>query len=273
MGGVSAPACKTRQTERCQPQHQHHAANSFHPQNFFMIDPHFAPTRASDVQFWKCSFEILDLGNVVSRYVGSAGIMEQVVLVIVLCGIEAVQGIYAGDDGPGKSMSLAQLTDVRLGDLLLPVIGIKDGGAILAAHVRPLPIELRGIVHHGKRDLQYLSVGNLSGVEDDLDRLRMTGGPGAHRLVLSRGPLASRVACDHSLDAANMLVDTLHSPKAAACKHRGLRRPRCFRVIHHGCCDHHGRLRPEERGSPKADTQCPERKHCREPHRRSSFQD
>jgi hypothetical protein len=43
-------------------------------------------------------------------------------------------------------MRLLQLGNIGAGDPLLLVIGIEDGGAVLRAKIRALPIELRRVV-------------------------------------------------------------------------------------------------------------------------------
>src|ERR1700722_7401722 len=129
------------------------------------------------VQLGKGSFEILDLGNVEESDIRRSRIVDQIVLMIILRRVEPLQGIHSGDYRPCIYMGIAQLADIGFGDPLLSVVAVKYRGTVLSADIGALPVELGGIVHDRERDLQYLSVGNLRRVKDDLDRLGMAGGP------------------------------------------------------------------------------------------------
>ena len=77
--------------------------------------------------------------------------------------------------GLRKNLGRVQLRDVVLADLLLLVVGVEDGGAVGRTYIRPLAIELRRVVDHGKEDLQQLAIGDLRRVENNLYRFRMSG--------------------------------------------------------------------------------------------------
>jgi hypothetical protein len=70
----------------------------------------------------------------------------QVVLVIFLGAKEGFEGRNLRNNLPGINLGGIELLNVRGGDALLFVIGIKNGGAILRAVVGALAIELRGVV-------------------------------------------------------------------------------------------------------------------------------
>src|SRR5216683_6866250 len=84
--------------------------------------------------------------------VGLVGVGLQVVLVIVLGAKEGFEGHDLGDNFPGIDLGGIELLDVGAGDALLFLIGIENGRAILRAVVRPLAIELRGVVRDGEKD-------------------------------------------------------------------------------------------------------------------------
>ena len=128
------------------------------------------------IEIRKRALEILDLRNVVHRDVGLRRIVDQIILMVALRRIKSFQRIYAGDNRARKRMGAIQLRDVSFGNALLILIGIENGGSILCAGIGSLAIQLRGIVDHGKCDLQYLPVGNGGRVKGYLDRFRMACG-------------------------------------------------------------------------------------------------
>ena len=71
-----------------------------------------------------------------------------VILVVGLGGIKGFQGDDLSHDGAGEDFGLVQLRDVGFGNSLLLVAGIEDGGAVLAAVIWSLPVQLGGIVRH-----------------------------------------------------------------------------------------------------------------------------
>jgi hypothetical protein len=121
--------------------------------------------------------------------------------------------------------------------------------------------------------LQYLTVGNLGRIEDDLDRLRVTGVAHAHHSVLRGGLVAPGIARQHFLHAADMLEDALHAPEAAAGQHRSLRRSRRFRIVLGRRGNHHRRLGPEQRRLPQHGAPCCESKRRGEPQGPLHFQE
>ena len=88
-----------------------------------------------------------------------------VILMIGLGCVKLFQGHDLSHDRPGKQPLMFNLGDVRFRDAFLFVIAVKDHRAILRAGVRPLTIELRGVVNHGEEDFEKLSVGDLRRVK------------------------------------------------------------------------------------------------------------
>jgi len=75
----------------------------------------------------------------------------EVVLVVVLGGVEGLQRDNLSDDGLRIDLCRVELRDISFGDFLLSLIRIENGRAVLRAVVRALAIELRGIVADGKK--------------------------------------------------------------------------------------------------------------------------
>ena len=72
--------------------------------------------------------------------------MRGIILVISLGGIKGLQWDDLSHNRAGENLGPLQLRDVRLGDSLLLVAAIENRRAILAARVRPLPVQLRRVV-------------------------------------------------------------------------------------------------------------------------------
>jgi len=77
---------------------------------------------------------------------GLIGVPRQIALMVGLGGIEALERRDLGDDGAPEGVGPLQWVDVGLGDALLLVVGVEHGRAVLGAGVRPLAVELGGIV-------------------------------------------------------------------------------------------------------------------------------
>ena len=78
-----------------------------------------------------------DLRPVAHQDVRIVGVEVRVVLVILLGGVEALERGDLGDDAAGKDVGGVELGDVLFADLLLLVIGIKDGRAVRRADIGP----------------------------------------------------------------------------------------------------------------------------------------
>jgi hypothetical protein len=138
---------------------------------------------------------------------------------IVFAPVESLQRADFRNNARWEDFRGVELRDVCHGNALLLFIHVEDGGAIRSADVGSLPVQLRGIVSHGKKDSKELPVGDLGGIVDNFERFRVTGGFGDHLPVSSGfGGTAGVARCglEHALDA---LEDGLSSPKTAAGKH------------------------------------------------------
>jgi len=148
-------------------------------------------------------------------------VVLEVVLVVALGGIEALERDDFGDDGLRIDFGRVELRDVGLSDLLLLIVGIEDRGAVLRAVVGALVVEFSGIVADGEEDHEDLAVGNLGWIEDDFDRLGVAGFPGADFLVVCGFGGAAGIAGGRGGDALYVSEDGLNAPEAAACYDRG----------------------------------------------------
>ena len=120
------------------------------------------PTRLlSYIEVGELLLQVIDFWRVVENDIGLVGMESSIVLMIGLGGIETLQMYDLRDDAMRKDLGLINLRNVRIGDAFLLVVGIEDGGAILCAFVRPLPIELGGVVSYGKEDAEQFTVSNL----------------------------------------------------------------------------------------------------------------
>src|ERR1700676_1266960 len=108
----------------------------------------------------------------------------EVVLVVVLGGVEGLEGDDLRDDGLRINFCSVELRDISFGDFLLPLVRIENGRAVLRAVIRALAIELSGIVPDGKKDHENLAVGNLGWIEDDFHGFGVAGFAGADISVM-----------------------------------------------------------------------------------------
>jgi len=166
--------------------------------------------------------ECCDLGNIADLDVGVVRILDGVVLVVVLAGVEGVQGDDLGDDGAWEDMCGIELANVGCGDFLLLIVGIENCRTIAGANVSALAVELRRIMHDGKEDAQQRSVGDLCWVEDDLDGLGVAGAFRTHCPVVggfSRPAGVANGSLQYALDA---LKDGLDAPETTTGKDGGM---------------------------------------------------
>ncbi len=169
-----------------------------------------------DEEFRELLLERFYLRAVADQDVWIVGIMERVVLMVVLCAIETLERRNLGDDGFGKDFGGIELGDVGPGDALLIIVHIKDDRAIGVADVGTLAVELRGIVGDGEKDAQQLSIGDLRGIVNDLDRFGVAGGFGRDLIVGCRVGRAASVANGGRQDALDSFKDGLGTPEASA---------------------------------------------------------
>src|ERR1022692_2372373 len=62
--------------------------------------------RAATIQIGKGALEVLDLGQVESRDIGRAGMVNQIILMVVFRRIKPLERIYPGDDRTRKCVRL-----------------------------------------------------------------------------------------------------------------------------------------------------------------------
>src|SRR3954451_2018890 len=175
-----------------------------------------------DEQIRKLLFQRFNLGTITNLNVRIFRVVQRVVLVVVLSTVEALQGRNLSNDATLKHFRTIQLRDISIRNPLLIITDIKDRRAIRRAYIWPLPVELRGIVGHGKEDAQEFAVGNLGGIVNHFNGLGM---PGRFRRYLvvgcSCGGAASISGCSMD-DAFLSFKDCLCTPKTAASKHCSL---------------------------------------------------
>jgi len=75
-----------------------------------------------------------------------------IVLVVGLGWIKSLQWNHLGHDGALKDLSSVELCNIRLSYSLLLVGAVEDGGTILSAFVRTLPVQLRRVVGNREED-------------------------------------------------------------------------------------------------------------------------
>src|SRR5579872_2900234 len=171
-----------------------------------------------DEVFRKLLLQSFDLGQVADLDVGVAGVLQGKILVIVFAPVESLQRRNLRNDAIREDLGRVELRDVCRGDALLFLIDIKDSGTVRRADVRPLAIQLRRIVSHGKKDAKQLAIRDFGGIVDHFDGFRVAGSLGDHLPVsggLGGAASIARGGLEYSLDA---LKDGLSSPKTATGK-------------------------------------------------------
>ena len=103
------------------------------------------------------------------------GVAGHEVLVVSLGGGKASRGLHRGDDRLREDPGTVQLGDVARSHPPLLGVGGEDRRAVLAAHVGPLAIQLRGVVGHREEHLQQLAVAHPGGVVGDADAFGVAG--------------------------------------------------------------------------------------------------
>lgn len=108
--------------------------------------------------------------------------LVEIALVIFFC---AIKGRCRGKlcyHWACESVFFIELCDTFFGRRFLLVIVIKDGGAILAAHIRALTVK-RGWIVEVEKDVQQVFIGDPVGVKGQMDGFGMTGGIAANFAV------------------------------------------------------------------------------------------
>src|SRR5208337_2234272 len=145
----------------------------------------------------------------------------EVVLVIVLGGIERGGWLDRGDDRAGEGALFRQLSNHLLRGLVLLLIAIKNHRAILLADVVTLAVQRCRIVHR-EEHLQQVFVADDGRIKGDLRHLYMPGLAAANLLVARVLHVPAHVARDYSLHALQLVERSFHAPEASAAEDRCL---------------------------------------------------
>ena len=109
-----------------------------------------------------------------------------------------------------------------LREFLLLSTGVKNRRAVLAADIRPLAIQLGGIVRHAEEHFQQLPIGNLRRIEADAHRFRMPGRSCTHHLVIRGCRAAAGIARYHTRHTLDVFEHRVHTPETTPGEHRRL---------------------------------------------------
>jgi len=168
------------------------------------------------VEIGELLLEVGDLGGVVDHDVGIVGMMDRVILVVGLGGIEGFQRDELRDDRTGKDSGLIELVDIGVCDVLLVGTREKNYGAILRAGVGSLAIRFRGIVRDEEKNFQKLAESDLGGIEDYFYGFGVAGSSGAYGFIFGGIGLAAGIAGCGGGDSLYVFEHALNSPEAAA---------------------------------------------------------
>src|SRR5436853_5222336 len=86
----------------------------------------------------------LHLRQVVEDDVRLVGVAGEIVLVILLRGIEVLERRHLGDDRTRENVGLVQLIDIGLWGIFLGLVPVEERGRVLAPHIRALAVQLGG---------------------------------------------------------------------------------------------------------------------------------
>ena len=153
-------------------------------------------------------------------YVAVGGLAGLFVIILVI--------LLRGPEFPGgNQLSLyivalfPELPDEIFGDLLLPLVHIKNHGAILPAHIGALAIELSEIVGLKVKLCELFKIG-FCRIKNNLDCLGVAGLVGADLLVCGIIHLAARIADCCRDNAGSFLKMIFGTPETAGRKYRGV---------------------------------------------------
>src|SRR6185437_15724822 len=138
----------------------------------------------------------------------------EVLLVVLLRAPERARGGDLGHDRTGKPAAAVERLLRTPRRRLLGRIQIEDRGAVLAANVRTLAVDRRGVVILPEH-LQQSVETHLRGIELDLHHLGVAGAVGTDLLVGRVVGHAARVAHGGGDDAGHLPECRLGSPEAA----------------------------------------------------------
>ena len=144
--------------------------------------------------------EVEQLRNIPVGDIGIGGILPEKILMVFLGRIEGLQRDYLGHDIILVYAFLLYGGNSLPGRLFLFIIQIEHGGAVLAAVVRPLIIQLGRVMSDFEENFQQGFIAYDFGIKVNLYSLGMTGVPGPDSLVVSSLSLSAGVAGIDSQD-------------------------------------------------------------------------
>src|SRR5690606_18721751 len=97
---------------------------------------------------------------------------------------------------------------------------IEYRGAILAADIVTLSVELGRIVSHREEQLQQLAEADPCRIIMHLDDFGMPGFPGTNRLVVRGTGLTASITRGHTLNTVDRQKHRFHTPEAAPRQHK-----------------------------------------------------
>ena len=140
---------------------------------------------------------------------------------IILRRVELRERHDLRDDGRVPDVRAVEFGDDGFGGLALFGRVVEDGGAILRANVRALPVERRRVVDC-EEDFDEFAVRRLARIEGYLNDLGVAGRSVADLTVRWIRNVAARVTRHDASDAAQVFEDSLKTPEAPARKRRHL---------------------------------------------------
>src|SRR6185312_1675337 len=150
----------------------------------------------------------------------------EVILVIFLGDPEWPSGRDFGDDGAAIDMRRVQIGDEVLGNLFLLLVEVENGRPIRRPKIVALAVAGSGVVDLEKEFKQF-TVGQLFGVEDDLDAFGMC----AVIAICGIGHVAARITDGRRDDAGKLADQLFDAPKTSACQDCFL----CGHIVHFKC--------------------------------------
>ncbi len=157
--------------------------------------------------------EFLDLGSDDELAIALPRVVIKVVLMVLFGRVKVLERGDFRHDGPRKDLRGVELLLVLFGGLSLLIGVIKDGRAVLRAHIVALLIERRGIVSLPEH-FQKVLKRNLGWIVSDLNDFRMAGAASANVLITGVLDRAAAIARNDRLHPLEPLEDGFAAPEA-----------------------------------------------------------
>src|SRR6266545_836998 len=133
---------------------------------------------------------------------------------IILSHVELIEFCHFGDNGSIPNFLSVQILDQFLGNLLLFLVMVEDGGAILCPSVRALTVQ-RGGVMDGEEHVQQIPVGNDIRVKVDLHNFSMTCIAIANGAIGGVVHVAAGITRLNTLDSLDLVINGFQTPEAS----------------------------------------------------------